>query len=107
MGAQYSETRRSARRRGKAFDLSPDAFKTLKSARRCFYCNAVRADSAKPYGIDRVNNAVGYLEGNCVPCCSTCNFMKGTLDIARFIRQCRLVARATSCSKENQHNSRS
>ena len=97
MGAQYSETRRNAHRRGKAFDLSPDAFKALKSAKHCFYCNAVRTNPTKPYGIDCVNNDIGYLEGNCVPCCSKCNFMKGTLDITIFIHQCRLVAHAANC----------
>ena len=31
-------------------------------------------------GIDRVDSAKGYVEGNVVPCCSICNYMKGAME---------------------------
>lgn len=35
-------------------------------------------------GIDRVDNSLGYIEGNMVPCCRKCNAMKGSLGAAEF-----------------------
>ena len=57
----------------------------------CFYCNA-EAKWDKPNGIDRIRPDGDYVKGNVVPCCVTCNFMKGTLDVERFLLQCQKVA---------------
>ena len=35
-------------------------------------------------GIDRIDNAAGYTEGNVVPCCRVCNRAKETLTVAEF-----------------------
>jgi hypothetical protein len=43
----------------------------------------------EPYvynGIDRVDSSVGYHVANCVPCCHTCNFMKGTMSVEFFYK---------------------
>lgn len=31
-------------------------------------------------GIDRLDNQIGYVPGNCVPCCASCNSKKGRLE---------------------------
>lgn len=36
-------------------------------------------------GIDRVNNDIGYIEGNVVTCCKKCNFAKGSMGYLEFI----------------------
>ena len=37
-------------------------------------------------GIDRMDNAVGYETQNIVPCCKSCNYMKGTQSLDEFLR---------------------
>lgn len=44
-------------------------------------------------GIDRVDNAVGYILENCIPCCEFCNKAKGTKTYFDFLDWiCRLIA---------------
>ena len=45
----------------------------------CHYC-----EKTGPNGIDRVDNAKGYIKTNCVPCCKHCNYVKGDLSITDF-----------------------
>ncbi len=76
-----------AQRRGKEFNLSLDIFETLISS-PCFYCNTppvqVYCQKSAGYkvptlvysGIDRYDNDRGYVPGNVVPCCASCNKSK-------------------------------
>lgn len=59
---------------------------------------SVPSDSAakdagfRPFnGIDRMNQAAGYILSNCVSCCIMCNWMKGSLDSATFIKRMRHI----------------
>jgi hypothetical protein len=84
--------RLSAKTRGHTFELSEDAFKILTSA-VCFYCGASPSRESKSYagevylfnGIDRMDNALGYTVSNSVPCCWTCNELKGSENSKEFI----------------------
>ena len=49
----------------------------------CFYCNHKKDGEVN--GIDRLNNNQGYQEDNVVPCCETCNIMKGSQHPQEFI----------------------
>lgn len=91
----YVRYRNSALRRGHSFSLSVDEFKSITSA-SCFYCGIEPQQSCKSEsvkrngsymhnGIDRVDNSNGYVEGNCVPCCKTCNFAKRTMSKDQFL----------------------
>lgn len=82
-----------AARRGRTFAISRDEFEAITQS-NCNYCG--RPPSAKykiprgngeyTYnGIDRVNNALGYVAGNVVPCCKTCNIAKSTMSVAVFL----------------------
>lgn len=42
-------------------------------------------------GLDRIDNAKGHTHDNIVPCCSTCNMMKGTLTLEVFLAHTKLV----------------
>lgn len=53
----------------------------------CFYCGGNR-----DIGVDRINSNEKYTEENCVACCSLCNAIKNTMDIASFIRKVRDIA---------------
>ena len=73
----------SAKKRGLEFSISEQEIFDLIS-RDCSYCGSPPSTdmklSAHPEfrytGIDRVDNSVGYVSGNCVPCCTICNTSK-------------------------------
>lgn len=86
----YKEYRSKAADRKLKFDLSFMLFMSLV-LQNCHYCNAeprkmrhrcrrkdspLRNSYIPVNGIDRMQNNIGYIESNCVPCCPTCNFMK-------------------------------
>jgi hypothetical protein len=74
--------KRSAELRGHVWQLSDqEAYNMF--IMNCEYC-ALEGIS----GIDRVNNNIGYILSNCVPCCKTCNIMKGQLTLKLFQFQC-------------------
>ena len=56
---------------------------------RCIYCSDPAGE--KLNGIDRVDNKKGYTRGNCVPCCSMCNYMKGKYRVEEFIKKCQQI----------------
>ena len=56
----------------------------------CVYCGA--RPEGKLLGIDRMDSDGIYEDDNIVACCAVCNFMKGTLSVAAFLRRVRVVA---------------
>ncbi|CAM9634614.1 unnamed protein product, partial [Pylaiella littoralis] len=57
----------------------------------CWYCGDF---TYKGYsGVDRVQNAGAYEKDNVVPCCKTCNFMKGPLSVNDFSGKVKHIAR--------------
>ena len=88
LNSLYSSYRSAANRRNLLFNIDKAKFKSLTKA-NCYYCgispekvqygsrNAKRGFGAYQYnGIDRVDNTLGYIEGNIVTCCSICNLAK-------------------------------
>lgn len=76
----WSQYQTSARKRGYEFLLSKEEFESL-IAGNCHYCN----QHPNPVnGVDRYENAIGYVPGNCVPCCVMCNRAKGTYTVEEF-----------------------
>lgn len=49
----------------------------------CYYCNKELNQTG--CGLDRLNNRLGYITENVVPCCKECNFIKGNLEQAGFV----------------------
>jgi Family of unknown function (DUF5763) len=84
METTYNAKKTNAIGRNMAFHISFDFFKELIS-KECIYCGEKRENEIN--GIDRVDSTQGYIESNCVPCCSTCNFMKGELPQQTFLNQ--------------------
>lgn len=80
---RYRAYLKNAAKRGYLFILSIAEFYQLWR-KPCYYCG----DMIDGIGIDRVNNKLDYKIDNVVPCCGTCNIMKGTLGYETFIQKC-------------------
>lgn len=83
----------SAKKRSLDFFLSKEEFLDLTSS-PCKYCGIKPLQSVfnnktpTPYvynGVDRVDNKVGYIKENCVPCCYVCNLAKRSMSLAEFM----------------------
>lgn len=103
--------KKDAKRRGYEWALTDDhALKLFLLP--CHYCNAFEGLN----GIDRQNNSLGYVDGNCVPCCETCNFGKLKLAESNFLEMCLKVTAHRfpwvvpfysmwmACSSETKHS---
>ena len=84
------EYKSSAKCRELTYSMSDDfLFSLVKNP--CYYCNSEpfkphREDQTFLYnGLDRLDNDIGYLESNVVPCCFICNKMKGVLSEGEFM----------------------
>lgn len=81
---------RMAARRGLDWLLTMEEVQDLVH-QECHYCGIpysnevkVRTGNFLYNGIDRVDNAKGYVKGNVVPCCIHCNTAKSDMDLAAF-----------------------
>lgn len=92
----YNDYRMKARGiRGLNFTLTREQFKII-TQQNCFYCGTKpknkwvyhkRCSKDGNYiynGIDRVNNDIGYMIENCVPCCKKCNTAKSNFALDEF-----------------------
>ena len=78
-----------AKIRNIGFELSKEDFETLV-LQSCYYCG--ESKEGEVIGVDRLDSLMKYTINNCVPCCKTCNFMKGTLSKTTFIAQAHKIA---------------
>lgn len=78
----------------KKIDVDQDEnFKQLieiMALKDCFYCGQASPAydellNSTQYRIDRIDSSKGYVNGNVVPCCSTCNFAKNALNVNEFL----------------------
>lgn len=90
----------SAKKRSLEFNLTKEQFSGL-TKQNCYYCGIGPSQIVTPNdkteigkewckyiynGIDRVDNNMGYLINNCVPCCIICNKMKQGLRYDEFYK---------------------
>jgi len=73
---------KGAQKRGIHFALTKTKFNEL-IVQSCFYCEYIKEGAVN--GIDRLNNNAGYQEDNVVPCCETCNRLKGSQHPQEFV----------------------
>jgi len=88
-----------AKKRKYKFELSISDVKSIITT-DCHYCGSkpdkrkdLRGEHLLYTGIDRQDNSKGYIEGNCVSCCSMCNLMKGKYAKAAFLKHAKKIAR--------------
>lgn len=93
----YSSYRASARNRNLDFLIDKDMFRKYTSD-NCFYCGLEPKQEQKSNngsyihnGIDRINNDNGYVDGNIVTCCKTCNYAKHIMPQNEFFEWVRRV----------------
>jgi len=88
----YSLYKRTAKKNGKEFYLTPEQFKALTNS-KCYFCGKFPYNEHRPpsmnggylfNGIDRMDNNVGYILDNCVACCTLCNYTKRNLTLIEF-----------------------
>lgn len=87
----YAMYRKSARNKCLTFDIDREFFRSLIQ-QPCVYCGNFDTKRHRRTfeefllnGIDRVDSKVGYVESNCVSCCSACNYSKRTLSKDEFL----------------------
>lgn len=97
-----STYRSNASKRNLEWSLSKEQFREL-TGQNCYYCgkepfNVYRRKtilypngSYKYNGVDRIDNHIGYIVGNVVPCCKHCNIAKATRSYDEFIGWIRSV----------------
>jgi hypothetical protein len=96
----FGRYQKRARIDGISFTLSKKDFQHLTQG-HCYYCGAPPSQSISSRrsgkgrysynGIDRMDSSEGYVLGNCVPACKTCNYMKLDMSIENFISACKKV----------------
>lgn len=95
----YGMYRNAAKDRHLEFSVSFEEFSELID-KACAYCGSPPVLHKRPRniggdivrnGVDRVVNAVGYVTGNCVPCCKICNRMKLNLSEQEFLDHIRRI----------------
>jgi hypothetical protein len=84
---KFRDYRSGAIARHMDFSLTCQEFHDTIS-RPCHYCGVSKRDR----GLDRVDNTKGYVQGNVVACCTTCNRMKHAMPETEFINQCMRIA---------------
>lgn len=97
---KIAQTKCSAASRSLEYSLN-DVQAFLLYKQPCYYCgkqpsHVRKAQSGETFlcnGIDRVDNSIGYVVGNCVSCCGRCNAAKHTQNQAEYIEQCIRVAK--------------
>jgi len=89
----YREYVKKAKERKIEFSLSLEELAPLFKS-KCYYCGSAPTNkrtrdtgiTAFYQGIDRVNNTLGYISGNIVPCCKYCNSFKSDRSQEEFLK---------------------
>lgn len=87
-----------AKRKNLDFTLTEDDFVQIVTS-PCLYCGTSAASETRRVHknnipmltVDRVDSSKGYVKGNCVPACKTCNIMKLSLPLHLWIEKMRVI----------------
>lgn len=97
--ALYSSYESNARRKNLPFFLSKEVFKLVVS-QNCYYCGKIPSETFKKNGlkgvfiyngVDRKDSTKGYIQDNCLPCCTDCNYMKSNIPHNRFLEKIQMI----------------
>lgn len=79
--ARYGQVLRQVRIHHRALNISFEEYLIIVS-NPCHYCGGTLPETGS--GLDRQDSQLGYVHGNVVPCCASCNTRKGALEGAGF-----------------------
>ena len=85
--AIFSIYKHAAKVRELVFELTFEDFIAWHGKTNCIYCGLF----ITTIGIDRIDNNLGYIRSNIVPCCSICNRLKMDLSVEEFKKQVKLI----------------
>lgn len=88
----FLEAQSNAKRRGIAWALTFEQYLEWFWMAPCYYCG----DTARPHGLDRMNNEPFYDLTNTLACCSSCNAMKSKTPFSAFLAQVQTIAENVS-----------
>jgi len=71
---RYASSMHIAKRRSLEWNLSIEEYYDLLSSNKCHYCDDPLQETGT--GLDRIDNNKGYILGNVIPCCSSCNITR-------------------------------
>lgn len=91
----FNAYKKNSRKRGIVFEVSREDFVSLIGS-NCAYCGS------ESFGVDRVNNDLGYIYGNILPCCAKCNHMKRDFTAKEFLSHCRKIVSRNEGLPENE-----
>jgi hypothetical protein len=94
-GYQYSDYK--YKMKSKDFQLTKEEYENIR-CRDCTYCGRSCTDT-HTNGIDRIDNNIGYVVGNCTTSCRDCNISKRTLQFDIFVSQNKKI---TLCMNEDK-----
>jgi hypothetical protein len=83
---RYYQYKGSAKKRNLEWLVTKEEFVSLIT-QPCHYCKepwSLDRRGLLHNGLDRINNSLGYISENIVPCCSTCNFAKHNMSLQDF-----------------------
>lgn len=83
--------RTSAQARNIVFSIVDMDEMAAKLSKPCYYCEFTPKENDILNGLDRVDSSLGYTDYNTVPCCATCNAMKGQQSMDMFITNVRRI----------------
>jgi hypothetical protein len=105
----WSTYKSLAKKRGYEFALTWEEFELLTKG-NCIYCGKEPYQVLNPRrrtqlpctynGVDRVDNAVGYITTNTVSCCGLCNFMKSNYTQEVFTEHCKVITDFQNSKKQ-------
>lgn len=76
----WIDTRKSDRKAGRENDLTKE-FIEDQISKGCFYCGEAEIRMT----LDRIDNDIGHTQGNVVPCCIRCNYVRGAMPYAAWV----------------------
>lgn len=94
--ARYKTYKRNSKSRGIEFELTEEYFFSF-DGKSCFYCG----EELSAISLDRIDNDVGYVEGNVVPCCYICNSFKHVFSEESFLKHVEKIFSYQNRKNEN------
>lgn len=97
--SMFSCYKTKCKRQNIEFSITLEQFGEM-TKQNCYYCGSEPSNkvAARNWngdyiynGIDRVDNNLGYIDGNMVPCCKNCNLAKRQLSKEQFLNMIKMI----------------